>query len=168
VERRVRRSALVLLGTAAAVLALDQISKAVAVATLRDGSLDLIPGALTLRYTTNTGGAFSLFTDAPWFFAAASATVCVLIVVFAFRPRSTLQAAALGMILGGALGNLADRVLRGPGVSGEVVDFIDTHIWPVFNLADSAVVLGAIVLALGSVRTAPPDAGESETDPSHA
>ena len=138
-----------LLGTAGVTLLLDQATKAAAVATLRDGPAELIPGVLTLRYTTNTGGAFSLFTDAPWFFAAASATVCVLIVVFAFRSRPTLQAIALGMVLGGALGNLADRVLRGPGLAGDVVDFIDVSIWPVFNLADSAIVLGALALAFG-------------------
>ena len=56
------------------------------------------------------------------------------------------------MILGGALGNLTDRIARGPGISGTVVDFIDFHIWPVFNLADSAILLGALVVGLASAR----------------
>ena len=71
-------------------------------------------------------------------------SVCVVVGVVAFRDRPTLQSVALGLILGGALGNLLDRITRGPGFSGEVVDFIDLHIWPVFNLADAAVVIGAL------------------------
>jgi signal peptidase II len=157
VDARGRRSAVLLLGTGLVVLLLDQATKALAVARLADAPIEVIPGVLTLRYTTNTGGAFSMFTDAPWFFAAASIAVCVAIVVFAFRPRPPVQALALGLVLGGALGNLADRTLRGPGLSGEVVDFIDVSIWPVFNLADSALVVGAIVLAFGSFRRAAPD-----------
>jgi signal peptidase II len=153
VDARARRSGTLLVGTAAAVLALDQVTKAVAVATLVHGPAELIRGVLTLRYTTNTGGAFSLFTDIPWFFAAASIVVAVLIGAVAFRARPPLHAAALGMILGGALGNLADRAFRAPGLGGEVVDFIDLHVWPVFNLADSAIVLGAIALAVASFRS---------------
>ncbi|HTG46531.1 MAG TPA: signal peptidase II, partial [Actinomycetota bacterium] len=67
------------------------------------------------------------------------------------RRRSVLTSVALGLILGGALGNLTDRAVRGPGLSGHVVDFIDVHIWPVFNLADSAIVIGAVLLALASL-----------------
>jgi signal peptidase II len=59
---------------------------------------------------------------------------------------------ALGLVLGGALGNLTDRIVRGPGVSGRVVDFIDFHVWPVFNVADSAIVIGAVLLAMGGIR----------------
>ena len=67
-----------------------------------------------------------------------------MIVATAFRHRDPVVAAvALGLILGGALGNLTDRALRGPGLSGRVIDFIDLHIWPVFNVADAAIVIGA-------------------------
>ena len=145
-----RRGATILLGTAGGALLLDQVTKAFAVATLRDGSVDVIPGVLTFRFATNTGGAFSLFSSAPWFFAAASIVVSALIVLFSFRARPPSQALALGLVLGGALGNLADRVFRGPGFGGEVVDFIDLQIWPVFNLADSAIVVGALWLGLAS------------------
>ncbi len=57
---------------------------------------------------------------------------------------------ALGLILGGALGNLTDRIVRGPGFSGRVVDFVDFQVWPIFNVADTAIVVGAIVLAFSN------------------
>jgi len=112
----------------------------------------LIPHVVQLRYATNSGGAFSILTGQPWVFFTASAAVCIAIVIASPRIRSVAAAVGLGMILGGALGNLTDRIARGPGISGTVVDFIDFHIWPVFNLADSAIVLGALVVALASAR----------------
>jgi signal peptidase II len=139
-------------GAAALVVVLDRLTKVWAERSLADGPVDLIEGVLTLRFTTNPGGAFSLFTSVPWFFVIAAVAVSVVIGVLAFRERPILQSVALGMILGGALGNLIDRVTRGPGLSGEVVDFVDLHIWPVFNVADAAIVVGAIVLAIASVR----------------
>jgi signal peptidase II len=63
---------------------------------------------------------------------------------------------ALGLVLAGAVGNLTDRLIRGPGFSGEVVDFIDLHVWPVFNLADSAIVVGAAILLLHGLRRREP------------
>jgi signal peptidase II len=69
--------------------------------------------------------------------------------------------AALGLVLGGALGNLTDRAIRGSGFGGRVVDFIDLHVWPVFNLADSAIVVGAIVLAWMGLRERREDEGAS-------
>ncbi len=105
------------------------------------------------------GGAFSILGTVPWFFAVASIAVSLLIIALSFRHRPVLQSIALGLILGGALGNLSDRALRGPGLSGEVVDFVDVHLgttlsWPVFNVADSAIVVGAILLALSSALQA--------------
>jgi signal peptidase II len=152
VDRRARRGASIVFGAAAGVFVVDRVTKLWAEHALEDHPIDLIRGVLTLRLTTNSGGAFSLGQSAPWFFAAASLAVCALIVVTAFRARSVLASVALGLILGGALGNLADRALRGPDLRGHVVDFIDLHVWPVFNAADSAVVVGAILLALSSFR----------------
>ena len=94
---------------------------------------------------------FSLGQDLPWFFVFATISVSVVIVATAFRHTKPVTAVALGLVLGGALGNLTDRVVRGPGFSGDVVDFIDLKVWPVFNLADSAIVIGALVLAFGSL-----------------
>jgi signal peptidase II len=115
-----------------------------------------------LRYTTNSGGAFSLGSRAPWLFVAVTAAVVVVIVATAFRHRSMLQAVGLGLVLGGALGNLTDRILRGPAFRGRVVDFVDLHVWPVFNVADSAIVVGAILIALASLRTGRQVAAGSE------
>jgi signal peptidase II len=76
--------------------------------------------------------------------------VSLAIVVVSVRVERATVATALGLILGGALGNLTDRALNGPALSGHVVDFIDFHVWPVFNLADSAIVVGAILLAVAT------------------
>lgn len=153
-----RRGAILLFTTAGVVYLADRVTKLWAEARLVDGPIEVIPGLLTLRFAENPGGAFSLLSSAPWFFATATLTVSLLIVVTAFRRHSVLQSVALGLILGGALGNLTDRAARGPGLSGEVVDFLDVHIWPVFNLADSGIVIGAILLAWSSFR----DAGDHE------
>ena len=110
----------------------------------------MIPGVLDLRFTTNSGGAFSLGQSAPWIFVGASILVSSAIVATAFRHTNAATSVALGLILGGALGNLTDRVLRGPRFTGNVIDFVDFHVWPVFNLADSAIVVGAVLLALTS------------------
>jgi signal peptidase II len=152
VNPRARRGALILFGTAAGVFLLDRVTKFWAERVLADHPIDVISGVLTLRFTTNSGGAFSLGQSAPWFFAAATVAVSALIVITAFRTRSALSSVALGLVLGGALGNLADRVIRGPDLRGHVVDFIDLHVWPVFNAADSAIVIGAILLAWSSFR----------------
>jgi signal peptidase II len=83
---------------------------------------------------------------------AVSAIVVVVVVVASRSLPSTSVAIGLGMVLGGALGNLTDRAVRGPGFSGEVVDFIDLQVWPVFNLADTAIVLGAVILLVSGFR----------------
>ena len=138
--------------TAAIAYAADRVTKVAAERALPGDPITVIPGVLSFRYATNSGGAFSLFQDFPWFFAAVSIVVSVGIVATSARHDDRVVATALGLILGGALGNLTDRVVRGPGLSGEVVDFIDLQVWPVFNLADSAIVIGALVLAWRSAR----------------
>lgn len=156
-NRPARHSGTLLFATAAIAYLLDRVTKIWAERGLADGPIDVIPGVLRLSFTTNPGGAFSLGTSAPWFFAGATIVVGTLIVVTAFRARPRLQAIALGLVLGGALGNLTDRIVRAPGLRGEVVDFIDLRIWPVFNLADSAVVIGAILLAFSAWRSGRPE-----------
>jgi signal peptidase II len=153
VDRVRRRGAAILFGTAAAVYLLDRVTKLWAERTLADAPIEVIRGALTLRFTTNSGGAFSLGQSAPWLFAGATITVSLVIVATAFRHRDPVIAAALGLILGGALGNLTDRALRGPGLSGQVIDFVDPHIWPIFNVADASIVIGALLLAWSSYRS---------------
>lgn len=160
-DRARRRGGLLLWTIAATVLVVDRLSKRWAEHALTQPR-DLIDGVLTLRFTTNSGGAFSLGDRAPLLFAIAAILVCGAIVATSFRARPTTHAVALGLILGGATGNLLDRVLRGSGLSGRVVDFIDLHVWPVFNVADASIVLGAILLAFAALREGARGDGRSD------
>lgn len=145
--------ALWLYGATGAAYALDRISKVwVEHALAGRPPLELIPGVLSLNYTTNSGGAFGFGRSASWVFATATIVVASIIVAVSFRLTRTAVAFALGLILGGALGNLTDRAIHGAGLSGPVTDFIDFQVWPVFNLADSAIVVGAFLLAIGTSR----------------
>jgi signal peptidase II len=148
--RRRSRRALALYGTAAAVLALDQLSKHLVVSNLAGRPpVDLVGDVVQLRYTTTSGGAFSLLTGAPLFFGIMAMVIIGGIVYASRRAQPMAMLVILGLILGGALGNLTDRLLRGDALlRGEVVDFIKVGIWPVFNLADSCVVVGGILLAI--------------------
>lgn len=150
---RARALALWLYGAAAAAYALDRISKVwVEHALAGRPPLELIPGVLTLNYTTNSGGAFGFGRSASWVFATATIVVASIIVGVSFRLTRTAVAVALGLILGGAAGNLTDRAIHGSGLSGSVTDFIDFQVWPIFNLADSAIVAGAALLAIATSR----------------
>jgi signal peptidase II len=149
VTRRARGLAAALYATGGLAYLLDRVSKLWVERTLAgEPPFDVIPGVLTLNYTTNSGGAFGIGRSAPWLFAGATIVVSGAIVITSFRLSRTPMAVALGLILGGALGNLTDRAANGPGLTGPVTDFIDLQVWPVFNLADSAIVAGAVLLAL--------------------
>jgi signal peptidase II len=152
VDPRRTRAAQTLLVAALLTYGVDRITKIWAEATLPGDPIEVVPGVLTLRFTTNSGGAFSIGQSAPWFFVGVTAVVVAIILATSFRHTSRLVGASLGLVLGGALGNLTDRAIRAPGLRGRVVDFIDFHVWPVFNLADSAIVVGAILLAWGGFR----------------
>ena len=144
------RRVLALYGTAAAMLAVDQLTKQLVVANLAGRPpVDVIGEFVQLRYTTNSGGAFSLLTGAPLFFGIMAMVIIGGIVYASRRAQPLSLLVVLGLILGGALGNLTDRLLRGEAfLRGEVVDFVKVGIWPVFNVADSCVVVGGILLAL--------------------
>lgn len=147
-----RRGGLLVLGVAGTVVVIDRITKLWAERSFAAHPSDVLGGLLTLRLTTNSGGAFSMGDRAPLFFAIAAIVVCVAIAATAFRERTAAHGLALGLILGGALGNLIDRATRGPRLTGRVIDFIDPHVWPVFNVADAAIVCGAILLAIVAFR----------------
>ena len=142
------RAAQTLLVAAFVAYGVDRITKIWAEATLPGDPIEVIPGVLTLRFTTNSGGAFSIGRSAPWFFVAVTAVVVVAILATSFRHTNRFVAASLGLVLGGALGNLTDRAFRAPAFRGRVIDFIDLHVWPVFNLADTAIVVGLALLLL--------------------
>ena len=170
VRPRRRRTGL-LLSLAAVVLAVDVVSKLVVVATLSDRApVRLLGGALYLTELRNTGAAFSFAAGATVVFTLIAAVVVVVIVRSARRLASTGWAVALGLVLGGAVGNLLDRVFRDPGIlRGGVVDFIslfapDGSVWPVFNVADSAIVCGGVVGAVMAVLGVDFDGKRSRDD----
>lgn len=142
---------------AGAVLALDLVTKLVAVRELADRDpIVLLGGALTLRLVRNPGAAFGMAQGLTVILTAIAAAVVVVILRMARRLHSARWAVALGLVLGGATGNLVDRLFRAPAPGrGHVVDFLELPRWPVFNLADSAIVLAAALMVYLSVRGIP-------------
>jgi signal peptidase II len=148
-----RRTALLGL-VALAVLALDVVTKVLVVAELEGRrTLELLGGQLLIRVSRNPGAAFSFAEGATLLFTAIAITVVVVILRVSRRLGSSGWAVSLGLLLGGASGNLVDRLLRSPGPGrGAVVDFIDFQVWPSFNVADSAIVTGGVLAVLLSLR----------------
>lgn len=126
---------------AVVVVVVDQLTKSWAVHRLSHGSIHVI-WKLDLQLTYNSGSAFSLAQG--WAPVLGSVAVVIVVVLLAVlrKVRSRVLAAALGLVVGGALGNLADRVVRSH--HGAVVDFIALHFWPTFNVADSCIVVGSL------------------------
>jgi signal peptidase II len=154
--RRPRRVGL-LFAIAAAVFAADLITKIIAVATLTpEHQVKVIGTLLTLDLVRNSGAAFSFGPGITIAFTLIAVGVIFFIVRTSRRLYSMAWAITLGLLLGGAAGNLTDRLLRSPGVfRGEVVDWIQLPHWPVFNVADSCIVCGgflAVVLAARGIR----------------
>lgn len=127
----------------AAVVAVDRLTKIMALTLLEKGrSVTLLP-YLRLTFVTNTGISFGMFKDFPWL---AFIVGCMVIGVIAWQyrsiPKHWIVQISFALIMGGAIGNLWDRI-----VYGTVIDFIDLVVWPVFNSADSAITIGGILLA---------------------
>jgi len=139
---------------AAVVILIDQVTKAIAVAELTDREpVELLGGVLTLHLAYNSGAAFSLAQGFTVVFSLVAVVVAVVIVRVARQLHSGWWAFALGMLLGGALGNLADRLFRAPGpLQGHVVDFLELPNWPIFNIADSAIVSAGVLMVLLTFR----------------
>src|SRR6266540_2390018 len=132
-------------GLVAGIVALGQLTKAWVVANLADGPQSIIGETVELRLARNPGGAFSLFTGFTPLLAALVRVVQ--------RTKDPIMIVGLSLVLGGALGNLSDRVFRTPGfLRGEVVDFIHVSAWPSFNVADSAITIGAVLLIVWGWR----------------
>jgi signal peptidase II len=148
-----------LLITAGVVLTLDQLAKAWAVRTLGDGrSIEVVGELVQLRLFRNPGAAFSFATGSTWIFTVVATVASVVIIRASRRLGSALWALALGLLLGGALGNLADRLFREPGFArGHVVDYVDLPRLFVFNLADASITVAAVLIALLSWRGVPVD-----------
>jgi signal peptidase II len=142
-----------LLSVAAVVLALDVVTKVVAVKLLPPGQpVSIIGDTVTWTLVRNSGAAFSMATGYTWMLTLIATGVVIGIFWMGRRLVSPWWAVGLGMILGGAMGNLVDRFFRAPGpLRGHVVDFLSIGWWPVFNVADPSVVGGAILLVALSV-----------------
>lgn len=145
--------------TAGGVVLLDQLTKLLILATLPlYGGIEIIPGFFNIVHVRNTGAAFSILAGAPsvwrqWFFIIVTTGV-LAILLLAYRKVSVKDRwtrSAYALIIGGALGNLVDRVRL-----GEVIDFLDvywgSYHWPAFNVADSAITVGAALLILSLFR----------------
>ena len=133
---------------AAAVVVLDQVTKSIALDHLHQPVH--LAGPFGLHLTFNSGAAFSLFTGSTGVIVVVAVAVIALLGWVAWRSRTIGLSIALGLILGGALGNLSDRLFRGH--RGAVVDFITLSHWPTFNVADSSVTIGAILVVVFSLR----------------
>ncbi|HEY4463718.1 MAG TPA: signal peptidase II [Streptosporangiaceae bacterium] len=151
---RTGRKLAILLAVALVVLALDVVSKVIVVGSLpHHPPIRLLGGLLTLLLLRNSGAAFSIGTSMTIVFTVIAAAVIFYILRTARNLQSLPWAITLGLLLGGAMGNLADRIFRAPGLfRGDVVDWIELPHWPVFNLADSAIVCGGVIAVLLASR----------------
>ena len=135
-----------ILSVSSFVVIVDRLTKFILFRNLSEGeSIRVVPGLFHITLVLNSGAAFGLFKDCGAFFAIASILAIVLISIYICRGgcKDLLMLAALGFVLGGAAGNLIDRILF-----GYVIDFLDFRIWPVFNIADASITIGAFILAL--------------------
>lgn len=151
-----------LVGVAALVLIADQLTKWWALEALDGGRVIDVVGSLQLRLTVNYGSAFNVAQGRGAIISIlALVVVAVLLRSGRYATRSGM-AVALGLVLGGAMGNLIDRAFRqGDGFfGGGVVDFVDLQWWPVFNVADASIVIGALLLMFGQWRDGPEEAAE--------
>jgi len=135
---------------AAVVVVLDVLTKQWAVSALGDGPVDLF-GPVRLALTSNKAGAFGLGGAFVPFLAVGALVLVLVMVTTGSATEKAVVALALGLVLGGAFGNVIDRVFRDPGfLRGAVVDFVDVGFWPVFNLADAAITGGCLLLLWAS------------------
>lgn len=137
---------------AAVAFGADQLSKWWVIQVMKDHTEISVTGFFNLVLGRNTGVSFGLFNEAPaWLLVGITLAIVLMFLVWASRERRSITGIALGLIIGGALGNMLDR-LRHSGVT----DFLDFHIggihWPAFNLADTAIVLGVLLLLFDTFR----------------
>ena len=150
---RPARRPVLIAGLVVGIVALDQLTKAWVVAALSDGPQAIIGETVELRLSRNPGGAFSLLTGFTPLLAVLAVIVTIVLVRVAQRMTDPVMVVALSLVLGGAIGNLLDRIFRAPGfLRGEVIDFVRIGAFPSFNVADSAITIGAVLLILRGWR----------------
>jgi signal peptidase II len=147
---------LLLVGVAITVYGVDQVSKQFVVTTLAEGEVVPVLGnVLQWQFVRNPGAAFSIASGMTWIFTILAAGVITFIIWFARRIRSIAWALVFGLLLGGVLGNLTDRLLREPGFGiGHVIDFISTPwlIPAIYNVADIAIVSSMVLFMILTIR----------------
>jgi signal peptidase II len=143
--------------TAFLVFLADYSTKHAAVKFLIEGPIEIFGNAFKLQLVFNTGAAFSIATNGTIFLSGFSIAVAAGILYFVSRVDSNIWAFGLGLVLGGIFGNLSDRIFREPyGLQGAVVDWISVLSWPTFNIADSAVVVGVLLIVSLIWKKVPP------------
>ncbi|MCU1345806.1 MAG: lspA [Acidimicrobiia bacterium] len=143
---------------AAVVILLDQLTKHWALNNLRDGPTHVV-WTLQFNLSFNSGMAFSKGQGFGPVISVLAVVVITVLLVSLGRSGSRFHAFCVGLVIGGALGNVADRLFRAGGngfLKGRVIDFIDLKWWPIFNVADMAVSVGGVLLVLGSLRSSEP------------
>jgi signal peptidase II len=162
-----RRRVGILVAVAAVVYALDVVTKLLVVAKLTEGEpVHVLGSFLQLTYTRNSGAAFSIGYGYTAIFSLIAVGVIVVILRLARRLYSAPWALALGLLLGGAIGNLTDRIARAPGLfRGWVVDFIQFPHFAIFNVADSAITCGGVLMVLLAFRGLHPDGTDERKAP---
>lgn len=149
-----KRKPLVGFGIAAVVVAFDLWTKKFASENFAGNPVQVIGDFFGFTYVENTGGAFSLFPNGGEIIGVAAIVVTGIVIGAMFRPRAQLEMVALGLVLGGAIGNLVDRFARGERLlDGPVIDWIILWEIPTFNIADSAVTIAVILLLFHTWRT---------------
>jgi len=131
---------------ASLVIIIDRFAKFLVFNNLLEGqSIEVVPKIFHITLVLNTGAAFGLFKERNQFFIVSSFIVVALIFIYVLfdKEKDIFKLSALGLILGGAIGNLIDRLLF-----GYIIDFLDFRVWPVFNIADSAITVGSLLLVL--------------------
>ncbi len=140
--------------TAFGLIIVDQATKIWAVEVFSSREFGLIGDVIELRVTRNTGAAFSSLQGFGSFIGLAAVGVIILIIAIIHRTSRQMEVAGLALVLGGAIGNLLDRIFRGDGfLDGGVVDWIDPSFFPAFNAADTAITIGAAVLLISVMRS---------------
>jgi signal peptidase II len=151
-----------IIGAVVSIVIIDQLTKAWAVAALSDGPINVIGTRVQFNLTRNGGSAFGRFQGLTPILAVGAILVTIFLVRAVKNERDGWTVAALTLILAGACGNLVDRIARSPGVlTGHVVDFVKVGWWPVFNVADSCITIGAVLLIVRSLFPPP------EAEPAH-
>jgi signal peptidase II len=152
-EAGIGRQSLIASSIGGLIVLADVLTKRWAASSLVSDDMVVIPGFLEFRFRENPGAAFSLFQDAGPILGVAAVVVLGFVTAALGKPRAGHEVVALGLVIGGAIGNLIDRIFRGEGfLDGKVVDWVQLSVIPTFNLADAAITMAVATFVLGSWR----------------